>query len=184
MKPMKRLSILFACSAALLCGAELAGVRAVYVMPMSHGVDQFLANRLTGSGLFQVVADPKLADTIFTDRIGDAFQAALEKISPTPKPPVEAKDADAKADKGGKAGTDDKKAKSDEERGNPALNSTFGRGKGTVFLVETKSRQVVWSLYIQPKGTESKDMDRTASDIVSRLKKDLNPKAPKATPAN
>ncbi|MGA3097257.1 MAG: hypothetical protein ABSF25_12430 [Bryobacteraceae bacterium] len=173
---MKRLSILFACSAALLCGAELAGVRAVYVMPMSHGVDQFLANRLTGSGLFQVVADPKLADTIFTDRIGDAFQAALEKISPTPKPPVEAKDADAKADKGGKAGTDDKKAKSDEERGNPALNSTFGRGKGTFFLVNAKSRAVLWSTFEPSTGSSARELDRTASAIVGQLKRDMGKK--------
>jgi hypothetical protein len=176
MKPMKRLSILFACSAALLCGAELASVRAVYVMPMSHGVDQFLANRLTGSGLFQVVADPKLADTIFTDRIGDAFRVALEKISPTPKPPAEAKDADAKADKADRAGKDDKKAKSEEELGNPALNSTFGRGKGTFFLVNAKSREVVWSTFEPSAGSSAKELDRTATDIVIRLRRDMGQK--------
>ncbi len=172
MKPMKRLSSLLAFSAALLCGAELAGVRAVYVMPMSHGVDQFLANRLTGSGLFQVVADPKLADGIFTDRIGDAFQVALEKISPTPKPPAEAKDADAKAE----ADKDDKKAKSEEERGNPALNSAFGRGKGTFFLVNAKSRAVVWSTFEPAVGSNPKELDRTATDIVLQLKKDMGQK--------
>jgi len=182
MKPMKRLSILFACSAAMLCGAELTGVRMVYVMPMSHGVDQFLANRLNGSGLFQVVADPKLADTIFTDRIGDAFRVALEAISPTPKPPAEAKDADAKADKDdkaakdAKAANDDKKARSEEERGNPALNSTFGRGKGTFFLVNAKSRAVVWSIFEPAAGSSPKDLDRAATDIVLQLKKDMGKK--------
>jgi hypothetical protein len=161
MKPMKRLSILLACSAALLCGAELSGVRAVYVMPMSHGVDQFLANRLTNSGLFQVVADPKLADTIFTDRIGDAFRAALEEISPTPKPPVEEKDKEK----------DDKKVKAEDKPLAPP--STFGSGKGTFFLVNAKSREVVWSTFEPSANTSPKELDRTATDIVLRLKKDM-----------
>ena len=168
MKPMKRLSILLACSAALLCGAELASVRAVYVMPMAQGVDQFLANRLTNSGLFQVVADPKLADTIFTDRIGDAFRTALEEISPTPKPPAEDNEKDAKADK------DDKKTKAEDQL--PAPSSSFGRGKGTFFLVNAKSREVVWSTFEPPAGSGAKELDRTAAEIVSRLKKDLGKK--------
>jgi hypothetical protein len=173
---MKRLSILLACSAALLCGAELSGVRAVYVMPMSHGVDQFLVNRLTNSGLFQVVADPKRADAIFTDRIGESFRLALEEISPTPKPPAADAEKDAKTEKGDKAGKDDKKAKSEEERGNPALNSTFGRGKGTFFLVNAKSRQVAWSTFEPSVGTNAKELDRMAIEIVTRLKKDMGQK--------
>jgi len=32
---------------------------------------------------------------------------------------------------------------------------------------------VLWSVYDLPKGSDSKEMDRTASDIVSRIKKDL-----------
>ena len=59
---------------------------------------------------------------------------------------------------------------------NPAGNSSFGRSKGNIFLVEAKSRQVVWSTFNPPRGMTTKDLDRTASDIVSRLKKDLNPK--------
>ena len=168
MKPMKRLSILLACSAALLCGAELSSVRAVYVMPMSHGVDQFLANRLTNSGLFQVVADPKLADTIFTDRMGDALRAALEEISPTPKPPAEDKDTDSKA------GKDDKKAKSEDKP--PAPSSSFGGGKGTFFLVNAKSREVLWSTFEPCADSSPKELDRAATEIVIRLKKDLGKK--------
>src|SRR5947207_220039 len=55
--------------------------------------------------------------------------------------------------------------------------SGFGRAKGTVFLVDAKSRQVVWSAYEPPKGSTNNDMDRVASDIVTRIKKELNPKA-------
>jgi hypothetical protein len=162
MKPMKRLSILLACSAAMLCGAEFAGVHAVYVMPMARGVDQFLVNRLTGSGLFQVVADPKLADAIFTDRIDDAFRASLEEISPTPKPPADEKEKD------------DKKAKSEDKPAAP--DSAFGRGKGTFFLVNAKSRGVVWSTFEPSADSSAKELDRTAADIVSRLRKDMGQK--------
>jgi len=173
MKPMKRLSIFLACSAALLCGAELASVRTVYVMPMTRGADQYLANRLTNSGLFQVVADPKLADAIFTDRIGDAFRTALEEISPTPKPPAEDQGEDAKAGKDDKK-NDAKKMKADDQA--PTPSSSFGRGKGTFFLVNAKSREVVWSTFELPVGSSAKEMDRAAAEIVSRLKKDLGKK--------
>jgi hypothetical protein len=56
---------------------------------------------------------------------------------------------------------------------NPASSSSVGRSRGTVFLVETKSRQVVWSTYDLPRDATSKELDRIASAIVSRLKKDL-----------
>jgi cell division protein YceG involved in septum cleavage len=42
-----------------------------------------------------------------------------------------------------------------------------------VFLVGTKSREVLWSIYELPKDTSSKELDRIASAIVSRLKKDM-----------
>jgi hypothetical protein len=48
-----------------------------------------------------------------------------------------------------------------------------GHTKGTVFLVDAKSRQVVWSVYELPKDATSKESDRIASAIVSRLRKDM-----------
>jgi hypothetical protein len=59
---------------------------------------------------------------------------------------------------------------------NPATSSGFSRARGTLFLVDAKSRQVVWSIYEPPKDFAGKEMNRTASDIVSRLKRELNPK--------
>jgi hypothetical protein len=41
--------------------------------------------------------------------------------------------------------------------------------------VDVKSQQVVWSAFEPLKGSAATDLDRTASAIVSRLKKDLNP---------
>ena len=49
--------------------ADLKHVSSVYILPMSGGMDQFLANRLTTLGVFQVVTDPQRADAVITDRI-------------------------------------------------------------------------------------------------------------------
>jgi hypothetical protein len=171
---MKRLFLLLSCSGALVWGAELEGIHSIYLLPMQRGLDQYLANRVTRDRLFQVVTDPKLADAIFTDRIGVGFEKQLEDISPSPEPVAPApKKEKEKDDSGSGTGTSFETVNKLE---NPALNSTFGRAKGTVFLVDAKSRQVLWSLYQPPKSSSSTDMDRTASDIVSRLKKDLKKK--------
>lgn len=189
---MNRLLLLLGCSGAMLYGAELAGVRSVYVLPMSRGLDQYLANRLTNEHTFQVVTDPKLADAVFTDHIGESFQSQMEALYPPPPPPEkpkeEVKDKEAADGKEAKDKKERKDHKGDESTGpglltdtvnklsNPALSSGFGRAKGTVFLVDAKSHQVVWSVFDPPKGTTNNDLDRIASDIVSRIKKDLSPK--------
>ncbi|MEO8370266.1 MAG: hypothetical protein ABI806_13785 [Candidatus Solibacter sp.] len=175
---MKRLALLFSCSAALVCAADLPGVHTVYVLKMAHGLDQHLASALTTGHVFQIVTDPKLADAVFTDQIGEGLQLQLEEISPTPEDPKVAAEKEKKK-KEEPPPTDDVSlfmGDTVNKLDNPALKSTFGRSRGTVFLVDTKSRQVVWSVYQQPKGGGSKDMDRTATDIVSRLKKDLKGK--------
>jgi hypothetical protein len=161
MKTMRRSLLLASCCAALLSGADLQGVHSVYVMPMSHAMDQFLANRLAGEHIFQVVSDPKLADAVLTDRIDDALNSSLETISPAPKP----------------AAAEGKDGVQPQVRiDNPALNSTFGRGKGTFFLVDAKSRSVLWSTFAAPGRSDASQLDRTASDIVSRLTRDLKKK--------
>ena len=185
MEVMKRLLLLLSCSGALLGGAELSGVHTVYVLSMSKGLDQYLANRLINDHVFQVVTDPKLADAFLTDRIGETLQSKLEEIFPPPAP-EKAAPAEKPASTEKPAPAAEKKAK--ESPSNPMLgdtvnklatpgaSSSFTRSKGTVFLVDAKSRQVVWSVYELPKGSSAKDLNRTASDIVSRLKRDLNGK--------
>src|SRR3982750_2480125 len=97
-----------------LCGA-ISDVHSVYLLPMSGGLDQYLANRL--GGVFRVVTDPKLADAVFTDQLGESLEQKLAKLYPPPK----------------SSGSD----KSDQRE--PHVSS-FGRPKGTVFLVDLKSR--------------------------------------------
>jgi len=174
MDVMKRLVFLLAVP---IWAADLSSVRSVYLMPMYRGLDQYLADRLTNEHVFQVVTDPKLADSIFTDRIGESFQLQLENLAPSEKAepdPTPAKETGKDKDK-------DKDAESKStlftetvnKLDNPALNSTFGRGKGTIFLVDAKSRQVIWSTYQPSSSSAGKEMHRTATDIVSRLMKDM-----------
>jgi hypothetical protein len=171
MEAMKRLLFLLAVP---LFAADLSSVRSVYVMPMYRGLEQYLANRLTNEQVFQVVTDAKLADSFFTDRIGEYFQMQLESLTspenaePAPEP-AKAQDNDTESSKPLMTETVNK-------LDNPALNSAFGRGKGTVFLVDAKSKRVIWSTYRPASSSAGKEMDRAASDIVSRLKKDMGMK--------
>lgn len=164
---MKPLLALFCCSVAL-CAADISSVQSVYVMPMARGLDQHLANHIASSGAFRVVTDPTLADAVLTDRIGESLRAALDEIAPRPKPPETAAEKPT--------GQSDAEAGAGQKLDNPSLRSSFGGSKGTVFLVDVHSLQVLWSTFEPPKSGAVRELDRTASDIVSRLKRDLKRK--------
>ena len=172
MSSMKRLALLFSCSAALVCATDLTNVHTVYLLKMGRGMDQFLASRLTEDHIFQVVTDPKQADAVFTDQIGEGFEAKLEDLFPSPDtaklapPPKEDKEGETNPLLGDTV----------NKLSNPASASSFGRARGTVFLVDAKSRRVIWSVFEPARSTAPKDMDRTASDIVNRLKHQLKGK--------
>ena len=168
MVPMKRLLLILSLYGVVLSAGELRAVHSVYLLPMGNSLDQYLAIRLTSEHVFQVVTDPKLADAVFTDRIGAAFEekladllapsapaaqpASSEPSSPSAKPPI---------------------IETVNKLSNPATNSSFGRGKGTIFLVDRKSKEVIWSVYEPPKGSAGPQLDKGALEIVSRLKRDL-----------
>jgi hypothetical protein len=171
---MKRMKLLLLFLGGLACAAELSTVHKVYLLPMQHGMDQYLANRLVSEHIFEVVTDPKLADAVFTERLGEGFQAQLEDLT-APKNPEPATPSAAKP-AGDSSSTLSMFTDTANKVSSPALNSAFGRAQGTLFLVDSKSKLVVWSIYDPPKGTGSRELDRTAGSIVGRLKKDLNPK--------
>jgi hypothetical protein len=164
---------------------ELKQVNTVYILAMGNGVDQFLANQLTSAGVFQVVTDPKKADAILTDRVGEPFEKKLDEMYPPPPPPPPPesvkKDEDVKKD--GDADKDkDKDAKAKDATKRPALDltaggrvttSTFNRGKGNFFLVDRKSRTVLWSVYEPAKDTTPASLTKEAAKVVKRLQADL-----------
>jgi len=176
MKLMNRISILVLAVPALLVSADISSVRHVYLLPMSRGLDQYLANRLTNEHVFVVVNDPKLADSVFTDRIGEPFQVQMENLLPPVVPEKPPKETTSK----GKSAEDTRPPLSFTETANrldnPAMNSSFGRGRGTVFLVDIKSRNVVWSVFEPPRSSSNRDLDRAASEIVEQLKRALGRK--------
>ena len=73
---------------------QLHQVKRVYILAMGSGMDQYLANQLTTAGIFEVVTDPKKADAIVTDNVGEAFQKKLDDLYPPPAPPKTEAEAD------------------------------------------------------------------------------------------
>lgn len=172
MVSMNRLLLILPLWAAVLHAGELAAVHSVYLLPMGNSLDQYLAIRLTSEHVFQVVTDAKLADAVFTDRIGAAFEekladllapAAAAQPAPTQPASTEASSPSARPPI----------IETVNKLSSPAANSSFGRGKGTIFLVDRKSKEVIWSVYEPPKGSAGPQLDKGALDIVSHLKRDL-----------
>jgi hypothetical protein len=172
-------------SALALAGVnpQLDKVQNIYILPMSGGMDQFLANRITHMGKMQVVADPQIADTILTDKLGIPFEKRLDVLYGSPK-----KDEDEKApdedqpEKQTSAMTATEasrervaKDKANSENEQLMRVTSFGRGNGTFFLVDRRTRSVVWSIYEKPKRTTADELNKTAERIVNQLKHDLKP---------
>lgn len=134
---------------------DLKQVQAIYVLPMTSSLDQYVIDRIVAKGQFTVVTDPQKADAIFTDRVGESFDNKLDDIL-TPK--AEKKKKDEAAEK--------------EGTGSQVIRLTsFSKGRGTVFLVDRQSRNVLWSTYARPKTSTPDDLHRIADQIVERLEK-------------
>jgi len=153
------------CSFPLLAG--VADIKAVYLLPMSRGFDQYLANHLTKAGIYQVVTDPKRADAVLSDRVGDSLESQLKELYAEPKAESETKkEAQAAAGSGDVT----------EYSGAAKRTSSFAGGKGNLFLVDVKSRTVVWSTYARPKDSTPHQLDATARQVIERLNLVLHPK--------
>jgi hypothetical protein len=139
---MKRFPIL-ALFATLMASAQYNGPKTVYILPMSAGLDQYLAQWLTKDHIMQVVADPKTAEVVMTDRLGDAFERKMKEIHPG----------------------DEKKSED-----NTHNNFRTSKPRGTIFLVDAKSSQVLWSDYQKPPRSNSDgDLNRAAERIAKML---------------
>jgi hypothetical protein len=162
---------------------QLHEVKRVYVLAMGSGMDQYLANQLTKSGIFVVVTDPKKADAILTDNVGEAFEERMNDLYPPPAPPKKAPEttsADGKTSEDTKT-SDSKPTNNDRVAGIDFGSSTprvssFGRGKGNFFVVDRNSRIVLWSVYERPKNTTPSELTKTAEKVVRHLKEDLTEK--------
>ena len=50
--------------------------------------------------------------------------------------------------------------------------SSWGRGRGSIFLVQRSTGNVIWSTEGQPKDSSSPEVRKTAAKITAQLKKD------------
>ncbi|MDP9169903.1 MAG: hypothetical protein M3N54_04745 [Acidobacteriota bacterium] len=135
------------------CGvAQTAGPRSVYILPMAGGFDQYLAEQISRDHVMQVVTDPKKADAVLTDRLGEAFELNIAKIHPL--------DGDSNSDADAR----------------PAFRSSGTRG--TIFLVDTASRRVLWSDYQKmSRATTAGVLNREAQRVTKKLAMFTNPPA-------
>jgi hypothetical protein len=136
---------------------ELAEIKTVYLLPMSYSLDQFLAIRLTKGGVVQVVTDPKKADAILSDHIGTSLEEKMNTLYGEQKAVVAVDDKDKDKDK--------------TAYGNaPMAGGT--RSKGAVFLVDRKTRNVLWSDYVRPKSAQPDELSHVADKIAAQFEKD------------
>jgi len=166
----------FGLAAAAAFAGDLSQVRTVYLLPMAAGLDQHLAERLTQEHVLQVVTDPSRADAVLSDRLGPSFEQQMTDLYPPPPPPA------AKTEKA-KAEDKEKEKEAAPAAVSPMLGDTvnklskpassFGGGKGTVFLVGVKSREVLWSTYEPPKDRRGPQLAKVAAKICEDLKKSL-----------
>lgn len=143
---------------ALLCAAvataddyrNLSRVKTVYIMAMSNGFEQYLASRLTSSGLLWVVLDPVNADAVVTDRLDEDFWKWLNERYPnrTKSPQL---------------------ATVNDRRPDNIVGAVGAKVRGTLFLVDPKTRLVLWSVYDQVKKVSSDNLDQMAARVTKRL---------------
>lgn len=154
-----RLSFITALAASLLipASAQVAGIKNVYVMPMSGGLDQYLALRITEGAVLQVVTDPQKADAVLTDRIGGHFEETFQDLfAKAPEP-----------SKTPEKGKQDAPVAEFAHQGMQPLTT----GRGAIFLVDRATRNVVWSTYELPKNSTPEELNRSAQRIADRLAK-------------
>ncbi len=142
---------------------ELMEVKSVYLLPMTYSLDQFLAIRLTKGGVLQVVTDPNLADAILSEHIGTGLEEQLKALYGEKK--TESDDKDKDKDKG------------TASFAGPMAGGT--RSKGAVFLVDRKTRSVIWSDYVRPKNSQPDELNHVADKIAAQLEKDRKVKKEK-----
>jgi len=119
----------------------------VYIVPMANSLDQHLASRLTSSRVLWVVLQPPAADVVLTDALDDEFWTWLDRNYPLPA------------------------AAASGYRG-PSYPAGYSppKRRGTIFLVDPRTRVVLWSIYELPKDSSPASLDRSAWRITNQLR--------------
>jgi len=135
--------------------AQLRDAQPVYFWPMQHAFDQYLAEAVHGADALTVTVDPKLAGAIMTERIDAPFLQAMEELFPSEKQ-AEATEENDQSIEGDFAMQRTK-------------NRPQARPRGTLFLVDVKTRRVIWSTYLGELEQDSKDLHKEALRVVEEI---------------
>jgi len=141
---------------------QLPAAGKLYLWPMTHAFDQYLAEQITADGVFEVVVDPKLASTIMTERIDSTFLKAMDEFFPRPAGNSQTEKA------AGNTKNDDSIEGGGRDR-RPA-NHPRGQARGTLFLVDVASRKVVWSTYLKEFDPSPNKLHSQAGNVVEKLR--------------
>lgn len=113
---------------------------------MANALDQHLASRLTSNRVMWVVLQPWNADAVITDSLDDDFWNWLEQTYP---PTGNAQHS---------------------QTGPQAYGYSSGRHSGTIFLIDPRSRLVLWSIYELPRNSSPAELERSATRITAQLR--------------
>jgi hypothetical protein len=133
---------------------DLDGIKTVYMLPMANGLDQYLAIQLTTGSVLQVVTDPQKADAILTDHVGSSLEQKLDELY-------------------GQKQKQDQDVFGGSQR---PVSQSISRARGAIFLIDRKTRNIVWSDYERSKNTTQPEVKHVAEKIVAKLAKDVKGK--------
>jgi hypothetical protein len=125
--------------------------RTVYILEMSNGLDQYLANRLTANRAAWVVLEPHSADAVLTESVDDGFWTWLTKAYPSTAPAPAPQEGD----------------RGPAVRRDPGVSA---KRPGMVFLVDPRRRVVLWSASEMPRTSSPNEMQNAADRIALQLK--------------
>lgn len=141
--------------------AGLGDIKTVYLLPMSNGLDQYVAVRLSSDASLQVVTDPQKADAVLSDQIGAGFEEKFgELYGPKPKPEENGKTV----------------ASAESPQTFARVGARNSRSRGTVFLVNRKTQEVVWSTYEPSTDRTPKALKHSADRVADALAKAIKGK--------
>jgi hypothetical protein len=143
---------LLACSA--LSAADPSSAQPIYFWSMQSALDQYLAEQAAAAGTVTVTVDPKMAKSIMTDRIDRTFLDAMDELFP-----VAGREEPVKKDES---------IEGDFQIARPK-NRPKGTPRGTLFLVDVQTRQVIWSTFLGDFDTRPENLHREAQKVIERL---------------
>ena len=146
------LCLLCACVPAV--AADIGSAQPVYFWAMQGALDQYLAEQAAASGAVKVTVDPQMARAIMTDRIDKPFLDAMDELFP-----VEGREEPEESDDS---------IEGDFQMARPS-NRPKGSPRGTIFLVDVKTRQVLWSTFLGELDMRPNSLHREAEKVIERL---------------